>query len=231
MLVNIIRMHNTNNEYLFKCFDSIKSQTCKDWKVYLIDDCSTDNSLSYAGLCLDTRFKVISNKERKYLVYNLYVPIMMDEIKDEDIICLIDADDWLCRDDVFENIMKLHESYDVVFTQFKFSSDGRRGWNFRPVFHGRDPGNYSHLKTFKKYLLKQARRDYFLDQQGNFYKYAADKAIMYAAVSACPFERIHFYDEICYVYNDENPLNVHKTIEDAAEQKRAADELLVKPIF
>ena len=52
-------------------------------------------------------------------------------------------------------------------------------------------------------------KDDLSDEDGNFYRYAYDQALMFPMMEmAC--ERIRFVSDILYIYNDENPMNVHK---------------------
>ena len=67
----------------------------------------------------------------------------------------------------------------------------------------------SHLRTFKAKLAKRLTKDDLSDEDGNFYRYAYDQALMFPMMEmAC--ERIRFVSDILYIYNDENPMNVHK---------------------
>ena len=42
--IDIIIPNYNKAKYLNQCLDSILSQTYKNWKIYLVDDNSTDNS-------------------------------------------------------------------------------------------------------------------------------------------------------------------------------------------
>ena len=55
--------------YLPRTISMVKKQTCKDWELLLVDDCSTDESLSVMDKCLkqepDARIRVISQKKNQ----------------------------------------------------------------------------------------------------------------------------------------------------------------------
>ena len=55
----IVPVYNTE-KYLRKCLDSIKNQTFNDYEVIIINDGSTDNSLSIVSAINDIRIKIYS---------------------------------------------------------------------------------------------------------------------------------------------------------------------------
>ena len=67
----------------------------------------------------------------------------------------------------------------------------------------------SHLRSFKYKIAKQLVKEDLTDENGEYYQMAWDHAIMFPLMEmAC--ERVKFVEDILYVYNDTNPLNVHK---------------------
>ena len=49
-LVDIIIPNYNKEKYLVECIDSVVNQTFQDWKIYLIDDCSSDRSLDLSKI-------------------------------------------------------------------------------------------------------------------------------------------------------------------------------------
>ena len=77
----------------------------------MIDDVSDDNSLDKAISAVgdDPRFNIVTNKEKQYALKNISVAI--DTIKDpkgNDVIILLDGDDWLASSLV---LSRLNEEY------------------------------------------------------------------------------------------------------------------------
>jgi glycosyltransferase involved in cell wall biosynthesis len=63
-----ILVANYNNGHLFKeCYKSIVNQTYTDWEIIIVDDCSTDDSISIIKSLInqDNRFKLIINDKNK----------------------------------------------------------------------------------------------------------------------------------------------------------------------
>lgn len=63
-LVSIIIPVFNDEEYIVRCLDSVKNQTVDFWEAWIIDDCSTDNSIAIAEeFCSnDPRFHIIKNE-------------------------------------------------------------------------------------------------------------------------------------------------------------------------
>lgn len=59
----IMSNYNTPEEYLRPAIESILTQTYKNFEFIIIDDCSTDNSLSIIESYTDDRIKVIKNEQ------------------------------------------------------------------------------------------------------------------------------------------------------------------------
>ena len=58
-------------------------------------------------------------------------------------------------------------------------------------------------------MAKQLVKEDLTDENGEYYQMAWDHAIMFTLMEmAC--ERVKFVKDLLYVYNDDNPINVHK---------------------
>ena len=109
-------------EHLEKCFNSILSQTYKNFEIIFVDDCSTDNSLEVARSILKPPHKVIALKQKRYnggARNEAYLHLS----ENVDYVWYVDSDDWLLDDKVLEKINnKLQTRPDVLFvglSQFK----------------------------------------------------------------------------------------------------------------
>lgn len=106
-----------NEEWLSKCFDSILSQTFKDYEVIIIDDMSTDNGMKIIKE-YQKKFdncKVIKNKTRRLNGGTRNVGIA--EAVGEYIIC-IDCDDWFADNKVLEDINDKLNNEDIMFLDY-----------------------------------------------------------------------------------------------------------------
>lgn len=204
-------------EYIERCVGSILGQNYKDFKCFLIDDVSTDNSFRLAKNLIgnDDRFILIKNVEKKYKTLN-YVSILNDNpnIDDNEIIIELDGDDWLAHSNVLSHINNVYMDENIWITNgsFRYLS-GSMGFsseqkNFdtlrRSVFTA------SHLRTWKAFLWRKINEEDHKDSDGNYWKINADLAYMLPMLEMASNKHYKFIPEILLIYNDLNPLNDHK---------------------
>jgi glycosyltransferase involved in cell wall biosynthesis len=230
-LVCIVCVRNAQ-KWIKKCLASIQVQDYLNWSCIIIDDASDDETkdkiLDFVQTSQDERFRVIFNIERMYALHNIYTSIYNYCVDLETVIALVDGDDWLVHSHVFSRVMQEYNNgTHVVYTQFVSYPKNSRGWCRPPFLPLRNPGYCTHLRTFKRKLFMNiATSD--LQKDGKFFKYCYDKAIMYPICEMAGIDRIAFVDEVCYVYNESNPSNIHKSPETFAEQTMLHEEILRK---
>ncbi len=80
-------------KYIKNCIRTLKSQKDTDFKVYLIDDMSTDTTVEIIKSLIegDERFNLIINQEKKFKLKNL--DDLITTFDDEDIVIELDGDD------------------------------------------------------------------------------------------------------------------------------------------
>ena len=63
---SLIMANYNNDKYIAEAINSVLNQTFKDWELIIVDDCSTDNSLSVIESFLsDKRIKLIKHEQNK----------------------------------------------------------------------------------------------------------------------------------------------------------------------
>lgn len=216
-MVKIICCFWNPGPYIHNCIKSIKSQTYKDFKVYLIDDMSTDNTNESIKSLInnDDRFVLITNSEKKFKLKNMD-EIIMDEniIEDEDIIVELDGDDWFYGDDVLYFISeKYKNNKNLWLTNGSFVySNGQIGFssevNYKTI--RKDVFTFSHLRTWKAHLWRKIDEESFLDENGEYFKSAPDVAYSLPMVEISGKNHYEFIPKIMLVYNAENQYNEHK---------------------
>ena len=114
----IVRIYNAE-KYLRQCIESVIAQTYTNWELLLVNDGSTDSSLSICNEYAqeDTRIKVISQENQG----GVKAQITGFEAVTGDYVCGLDADDWYennlikkCND-YFEN----NSDIDLVLFGYK----------------------------------------------------------------------------------------------------------------
>lgn len=120
----IIPVYNVE-EYIEECIQSIVNQTIKNMEIIIVNDGSTDDSISIVERFNDNRIKII-NKKNGGLSSARNCGIM--HAKGE-YISFVDSDDYLCRLEALEemySIAKSHDSDIVVGNAIKCYSENRQ---------------------------------------------------------------------------------------------------------
>ena len=88
-------------KYLYYSLRSIQNQDMKDIEIILVDDCSTDNSLSIIETYMqgDKRIRLIKNQSNRKILYSKSIAALNANGK---FIIQLDQDDMFIRNDVFD---------------------------------------------------------------------------------------------------------------------------------
>jgi glycosyltransferase involved in cell wall biosynthesis len=218
-------MYNAS-ETLPQMLHSICGQSYDNWKLILIDDVSSKEHLNESqqicqnfkamlGNRYEKKIEVILNKEKKWEVSNVLNGISMCD--DDDIICRIDADDWLTELDSLSIINAAYEGTkcEALWTahRWSFSDKNISG----PMSNDVDPYVHnwttSHLKTFRKYLLNEVKDENFRGEDGKYIRRAGDQAIYLPALKNT--NKRFFLPRVMY----------HYTIKDVPETYQTDDSL------
>jgi len=214
----IIPFYNCE-KWIGKCIKSIKKQKYKNFNCILIDDLSTDQTAMIVknNIAGDDRFRFVENKDKKYALANIADAIDSLRCEDEDVIILLDGDDWLAS---FSVLTKLCDAYEddtlMTYGSYVYSPTGQKGIEpseypeevIKTNSFRKDKWRASHLRTFKYKLWKNLDKN-DLKENDNYYEMTYDQAIMLPLLEMAS-ERSKYIPEVLYVYNKENPLNVDK---------------------
>ena len=207
--------------WLYRCLASIKKQTYDNYTVTVVNDVSTDNTANvfdkhFKG---DERYKIINNKEKNYALKNIDIAIQSINSNPDDIIIVLDGDDWLSSEDVLNLLNKIYVEEKVFLTygSYQYYPMGTKGVEPseypKSVIDNNDYRNdewrASHLRTFKALLWDKIDKKDLMDDDGEYYKMTYDQAMMLPMLEMVgPLAR--YVPEVLHVYNRSNPLNVDK---------------------
>lgn len=216
-MIKIVSCFWNAESYIEKCITSVKNQTLKDFKMFLIDDMSNDKTNEIVEKLIqgDDRFIHIKNTEKKFKLKNLD-DLLMDEslINDEDIIVELDGDDWFYNETVLQKVFdKYNKNKNLWITNGSFIySDGRMGFSAKsnPQTIRKDLFVFSHLRTWKAHLWRSIGEESFIEQNGSYFKSGADTAYSFPMLEMAGEKHYEFIPDILLVYNEENPHNDHK---------------------
>lgn len=112
MRFSVIIPNYNSEEYIEKCLNSVLNQTFKDFEIIVVDDISSDNSVSKIKSLLRKQDKLIINKTKRLNGGTRNVGIL--EAKGDYIICL-DCDDWITNENIFQEINDNLKDEDIMF--------------------------------------------------------------------------------------------------------------------
>jgi glycosyltransferase involved in cell wall biosynthesis len=216
-MINILTTYFNSPGYIEKCLNSLKSQSVKDFRCFITDDMSTDNSSDFVKSLAekDSRFIYIKNTSKMYQSGNYWQIVNRPDVNNDDICVTVDGDDWLPDKNVLERVVDYYADGKtwMTFGQFLIYH------NYQKIVPGfcKKPNNFklfrstgwtsSHLRTFKTFLLKMVDVNDLQDSTGSFWKSAGDVAIFSPMMEMSGEERIKYISDVNYVYNMETPLN------------------------
>lgn len=233
--VFIIPFRNVK-DYIKMCAESLIKQKNKNWIAIFCDDNSNDNSIKH--IPKDSRFIIRRNENRLTALPNIHYGIVNSDLKDDDIICILDGDDFLFREDAIDIIDKLYQD-DTLLTYGQYIwPNGQIGHckAYTEIeFENLRNGGYwaSHMRTFKYKIYKELisqdpELNCYRDKNGEFFTITADVATTTPLMEIAGFKRIKFNPDPIYYYRI-HPNNDHYI--DPALQKQVADDIFSKEKF
>ena len=178
-------------------------QSYPDWRAVIVDDCSEDGTPdvirevgSRLGLNCPCDYRpdkpkldIIVNTDRKWEIANTL--LALDTISDDEIVCRLDLDDYLCDLNALEIISKAYamsNDIDVVYSKHRwFDDNGVSNFNISAELPaGADPYKHkwvtSHFKTFKKCLLNNVDEENYRGADGEYFRRIGDQTFMLPAL-------------------------------------------------
>jgi FkbM family methyltransferase len=233
-------------KYIQRCIESVVSQDYDNYCMFIVDDCSTDNTREVIdeyrnSLPHDLKKKIFvtSNKDNLGAVWN-QVNTISNECGDG-IVMLLDGDDWLVNDpnifhkynniynegaeftygscwSVCDNIPLIAQEYPPEVKRNKAYRNYKFNWNMP----------YTHFRTFRSYLMHGYLHDHgnyaFRDGDGNWLKAGGDTSVFYTMIEYADPDKVVCVPEVVYNYNDANPINDYKV--NSEEQTKNANRVV-----
>ena len=237
----ITTVYNAEN-YIQKCILSVAQQDYDCYHMWIVDDASTDNTVkiardTIAALPAEVRrnFSVIKNKRNVGALKNQYD--MLKETRNDDIVMILDGDDWLVNDpnifnmynnlyhdgaqftygscwSVVDNIPLVAQPYPPEIKETKQYRNYKFNWNMP----------YTHLRTFDPKLVDNLNAEEHLKIDGQWPKAGGDTALFYYLIENADPKAVVCVPDIVYNYNDANPLCDFRI--NGEEQNKTADKVI-----
>jgi glycosyltransferase involved in cell wall biosynthesis len=216
----IIPSYN-NHQWYERNLASVVAQDYQSFRVVYVDDCSSDETGALvkqfiADTHSESLIRLICNSVRLGALQNIYNTV--HSCDDEEIVILLDGDDWFAHNGVLTKVDEAYTNPDcwMTYGQYRSWPDNTVGEYSREI-----PANVieansfreiewcaSHLRSFYARLFKLIRVE-DLGPCGTFYQMAWDQAIMFPMLEMSGY-RAKFISEVLYIYNAANQLNDSK---------------------
>jgi glycosyltransferase involved in cell wall biosynthesis len=190
MLFSILVAHYNNGKYFKDFYDSIITQTYKNWEVIIVDDCSADDSVNIISALIqaDERFKFYSNEKNSGCGYTKK---KCAELAAGEICGFVDPDDTITADalQLMVNAHAIYKDAALVHSTFYFCDELLNRTSIYDVAESVEvtskftnlQGRVNHFSTFKNsfykktqginpYLLRAVDQDLYLklSETGSF---------------------------------------------------------------
>ena len=241
MNIFVVSCNFNSGSACLKNMASVQAQTKQPKTHFFIDDASNDDTHEHLEkMRLVNRhgnIHLYKNTQRRYKIRNMHNLIEnTNEIQDEDIICVLDGDDWFSDPYVLQYIYDKYDRDDFVYgyTNWTYSHDTSiRGCSSRIPNKNWNPYSSiwitSAMSTFKAGIFRNINPDNFRDSDGNWFHMACDQAyvlpILYSLKQTDgDYRRVFFIDEPMYIYNFfDNPSRPRYGAEGQELTKTASD--------
>lgn len=227
MKIHLFITHYNSIQYLQTCLISVFSQIVSiPFQVVLVDDATSDpyihEFLNDWSNREPERLIIIRNTDHLGKGVNLFKCLDAAKCEPEDIICVLDGDDWLASPYSLQTIVDCYQTTNCWVTYGSYRcSNGNLDYFTTPLtekhYESEKNGRgfrecswvFSHLFTAKAFLWFKLPRDIniFNGKQGMF---AADQVFNLPIAEMAGSARIQNIDKVLMIYNNENPINEDK---------------------
>jgi len=215
--------------YVEKCLESLMIQDYPNWKAQVVIDPVGDNTYNNALKFSNDKISIKLNEKRVYNISNFLEATKLLQPQDDDIMVMLDADDWLAGPQTLSivksyyeknpDLLVSHGSWHPHPTPTCMASNG--AYSEDDFVHGvrRASWRASHLRTCKYKIWKNIRDESLRGPDGNYFTIAGDLALMYPMLEMAGYKRVQYIPEVLYIYNHGTPFG--------DEKLRYADQKLV----
>ena len=213
-----------------RCLRSVQQQTYPHFRHVLVDDCSSDGTVECARSAVgdDPRFCLISNTDRRFPLANIVRASAEAGGRADDVLVVLDGDDWLKHEKVFEMLAAVYAdpevwltygSHELLFRKLRSRLLRRqeRGKVYAYPEVVAELGAYryydfiaAHLRTYRRFLWEALRDEDLQDGDSGYYRAAADAVTMWPLLEMATPAHWRYIDEVLHVYNNRHPLSENR---------------------
>lgn len=217
IIIIVPTYNNSRHDICIKNIRSLLDQDYDNFHIYIVNDCSTDDTLAKLKAFLSNHLRsekvtIIDNEKRVGAMANYYNVI--HTLPDYVIVLNVDGDDWLSGSDVLTYINNVYTDERIWLTYGQYieypgmTVGFCRGYPAHVILENSFRKNglpISHLRTYYAWLFKKLKKDDLM-YNGEFVQATCDKAMM-APMVEMTGGRFKCITDILYIYNAINPIS------------------------
>jgi len=227
--------------FIESCLRSVRAQTHTEWRAHVTIDPCGDRTLDRALMARagDARIMIEQNAVRRYSMHNLVEGIRRSAAEPEDVIVILDGDDWFATEDALRIIAGAYATHDCWMTYGSWLTNmvgpnGRRGglWPAYPpetTDFRHTPWLGTAVRTWKKWLWDHVDDRDLRDDSGEYLRASEDQATMLPLLEMCGVAKARHIADALMVYNKATPYATSRTM--AAEIARNGRWLQFRPPY
>jgi glycosyltransferase involved in cell wall biosynthesis len=190
-----------------RCLTSLRMQTFAPWRAIVTVDRTGDATFRNAVLAAggDSRITVVQNERPCYPMENILRASA--NAAPEDVIVIVDGDDWLATDRALAIIAETYAREDCWMTYGSWISNDAREPGLWPPYDDdtRDfrgaPWRATAVRTWKKWLFDLIDDDDLRDEDGRYFRRTEDMACMLPLLEMSTTRRAKHIGEALLLYN------------------------------
>ena len=216
--LKIVTCTHNGTDYLRQCLRSLEMQTFRGFDVCIVDDASTNpGHRELIDDCVQRNdWLAVFKEEQRGGLHSFIQGVQALDPDDEDVICVLDGDDWLAQERSLEIVHQAYQDPEVWVTYGSLETlpPGQVDQQFlkekvpESVFEEGKlrlaPYVFLHMQTFKAFLWKQVEDEDLRAPDGDYFRVCGDRARFYPVLEMGR-GHIHRIDQIIYTYNMSNP--------------------------
>jgi glycosyltransferase involved in cell wall biosynthesis len=205
-----------NKKWCRKNVLSALKQDYENFRIIYTDDCSSDGTYDEISIIKDkhdkkSKITLIKNEERLGAMHNMYNMVQLCE--DDEIVVVLDGDDWLANSKVLQRLSKEYDK-EVYMTYGQYVSypDMQKGCSRSIPKDVVDKNSYrkfrwcsSHLRTYYAWLFKKINKEDLM-YEGKWLEMTSDLAAMFPMLEMSGSKH-SFIPDVLYIYNYQSPIN------------------------
>lgn len=205
--------------WIERCLQSVAGQNVAPASVLVIDDASTEPGYSELALeaCGRRGYSFLRNATNRKCPYNLWRGIPLLDAAPDDVIFLLDGDDFLPDPTVFTQIAEVYADPSIWLSYGNYAPFPRDTGQTPATAYPpdvvarrafRSAGSlFNHPLTFRQHLWDALSPADMKTDDGRWYRGGYDRAIMIPMLEMSAPDHFRFLDRNLYSYNAVNPIS------------------------